>query len=207
MSLESMAVRAILVLIMMASAIARADDADATCPPPPTSHFTIAFTGGALVPRGAMQESANPGLDVGSRIGWTARNNFGFVMNLEYAPLRRDPDPTLGAVADQQVDSNLFVGTLAPRFTIGRSTVRIWFAAGGGVVVEHRSTEILTMTTDTIRTETDTEGAFSGSSGLELHFFANGGLQFSGGYTRSITSDTKQVYDFFSLDAGLVFVI
>jgi hypothetical protein len=189
------------VLLLGASALA-----DEVEPPAPSSYFTVAFSGGVLVPGGPF-ENVSAGLDVGSRVGWTSKNGFGGVLNLEYAPLRRDADPTYGPAFDQQVDSSLFVGTLAPRYTIGHSTVRLWFAAGGGLVVEHRQTEILTSVYDTIRTETDTLGAISGATGFELHVFSNGGLQVSGGYTRSITGDSAKVYDFFSLDAGLVFVI
>lgn len=165
-----------------------------------TSHFTVAFGGGALLPFGEMDPSTEAGLNVTGRIGWNAANGLGLVTNLEYAPLRRESDAAL-----TDVDSHMFVATAAPRFTLGRKVLRLWVAAGGGVVVERVRTETTSADGILTDTEVDTVPAFNGSSGIDLHFFSNGGLSIAGAYTRSF-SDTE-VYDYFSVNAGLVFTL
>jgi hypothetical protein len=197
--------RSALALLFLAS-VARADEDPEANPapaPPAHSHFTVAFAGGELFPSSRMQtgpRTTNQGLDVWSRIGWNAANGLGLVMNLEYAPLRHQP--TEGLSPDTQIDGHMFAATAAPRFTIGHRTVRVWLSAGGGIVVERVHTE--TPGTSLSTTEVGSAFAVHGSGGIDLHLFGSGGLQVAGGYTRSLSDST---YDFFSVNAGLVFTM
>ncbi len=177
---------------------AHADDSEKA-----KSHFTIAFGGGALVPEGSMKDSASVGLDVSSRLGWTASNGFGLVTNLEYAPLKRQASASI--IDPTQIDSHMFSATAAPRFTIGHKTLRLWFAAGAGIVIERVHTETTMITGVFTNTKVDYEPTVNGSSGIDLHFFSNGGLTIAASYMRSISGSS--VYDYFALGAGLVFTL
>lgn len=169
----------------------------------PRSHFTIMLGGGPLVPHGQMEKSTRTGLNVTGRFGWTARSGFGLVTNLEYAPLKREPADSIAGTTE--VDSHLVVATAAPRFTLGRSVFRLWVAAGAGVLVERVRTETTTEGVVIAETSVDVVPTFNGSSGIDLHFFANGGLSIAGAYTRSLESGSD--HDFFSVNAGLVFTL
>jgi hypothetical protein len=162
------------------------------------SELTVAFSGGALVPQGEMGVETNPGLDVVGRVGWLTPSGIGLVMNLEYAPLRRDP----GTVADDEVvDAHLFAATAGPRFTLGRDIFRVWLAGGAGVVVERTSTTGSDMSS---QVEVESALGVSGGGGLDFCFFGSGGITVAGAYTRGLSSGAEQEY--VSVNAGLVFV-
>lgn len=154
----------------------------------PSSYFTVQLAGGALVPLGDMRTGSEAGLDVAGLFGWTAESGFGLVAGASYAPLRQ-----LG----EEGDSHLFSMTAAPRFTLGHGPVRPWVVAGGGLIVERRATA------EGMRA--DTVPSVSGSVGLDLRVFGDGGLAVEGSYTRGLRDAER--YDFYSLHAGLVIVL
>jgi hypothetical protein len=172
--------------------------------PGPSSHVTIAFAGGAMLPEGAMKHGASMSMDVWSRVGWDAKNGLGVVLALEYAPLSR-PSQSDIVLGTRDIESHLFTATAGPRFTLGHHTVRLWVSAGGGVVVERKRT--VTTLGIVVASETDVETLpiVGGQAGLELHFFSNGGLSFAGAYGRSLTDEGE--YEYVSVNAGLVFTI
>jgi hypothetical protein len=173
-------------------------EGEAEAKPERKSELTVAFSGGALVPQGAMGADNNPGLDVWGRIGWLTPSGLGLVMNVEYAPLRRDPATV---PEDEVVDSHLFAATAGPRFTLGREMVRVWIAGGAGVVVERTAT-----TAADLSSQVDVESALgvSGGGGFDFCFFGSGGVTLAGAYTRGLSSGAEQEY--LSVNAGLVFV-
>ena len=160
------------------------------------SELTVAFAGGALVPRGEMEEQTEAGLDVWGRVGWITPSGLGLVVHLEYAPLRRDVE-----TPDEVIEAHLFAATAGPRFTIGRDLIRVWLAGSAGVVVER-----VTTTSPDVPSvvEVDTELGVSGGGGLDFCFFGSGGLTLAGAYTQAVSSGASQRY--VSLNAGVVFV-
>jgi hypothetical protein len=160
------------------------------------NEVTISFAGGALVPRGDMEQQTEAGLDVWGRVGWITPSGLGLVLHLEYAPLRRDVE-----APDDVVEAHLFAATAGPRFTIGRDLIRVWLAGSAGVVIER----VTTTTADLPSVvEVDTELGVSGGGGLDLCFFGAGGVTFAGAYTQAVSSGAIQRY--VSLNAGVVFV-
>lgn len=172
--------------------LAHADDEEGR---EPESHVTVAFSGGAFLPYGGMKDGYKSGLDVVGRVGWNSANGVGVVASVEYTPVRRAARPTL------EMASHMFAAAAAPRYTLGHEVVRVWIAAGGGVVVEYNTTRTGTVS----ETRVSTVPTLQGASGMDLHVFQTGGLSVSGAYTRSLF--TSSVYDFFSVSAGLVFTI
>jgi hypothetical protein len=160
----------------------------------PESHVTVALSGGAFLPQGDMKSGYKSGLDVLGQVGWNAENGLGVVMSVEYTPVRRRARSAL------EVASHMFAAAAAPRYTLGHQTFRMWFSAGGGVVIERTET---TLTESLSETTMSTVPTLHGASGIDLHVFETGGLTVSGVYTRSL----DRVYDFFSVGAGLVFTI
>jgi hypothetical protein len=161
------------------------------------SHFTLAFAGGAVLPNGDMEGGADPSLDVSGRFGWNGTSGLGLVVNVDYALLRRNS--VAGAIEPVAIDAHMLSATAMPRFTLGKKVFRLWIAAGGGVLFEKTTAS----TSEVERTYYATVPAWGGSAGLDLHFFANGGLSLAGAYTRSLDNE----YDFISVNAGLVFVM
>jgi len=162
------------------------------------SELTVAFAGGALVPRGEMEQQTEAGLDVWGRVGWVTPSGLGLVVHLEYAPLRRGPEE---GQPDEVVEAHLFAATAGPRFTIGRDIIRVWLSGSAGVVVERISTTTADLPPVV---EVDSALGVSGGGGLDLCFFDAGGLTLAGAYTQGISSGASQKY--VSLNAGVVFV-
>jgi hypothetical protein len=181
---------------------ALADDAPAPLLPPPpadTGHgIDVSFGGGALVPNGPMTDSADAGLDVGGRLGWSSHAGLGLVFSLDYAPLRLKTP----AGVDESVDAHLFAGSLAPRLMIGRSLLRVWLAPSAGVLVER--TQVQPQSGNATST-VDSGLTVGGQGGLDFLFFESGGLSFAGGYTHGLSSVEK--YRYLAFTAGILFTL
>jgi hypothetical protein len=184
---------------------AEAHAADPGSPPPPlatqdpvaSSGFDVEFGGGALVPLGPMATTTSAGLDVGGRLGWSSRFGLGLVLSLDYAPLRQKAQPE-----GETIDAHLFAGTLEPRFTVGKSFVRLWLSAGPGVLVGrtdvHETGGASTVTVDSGIT-------VGGQGGLDFLFFDSGGLSLAGGYKRGLAAVDR--YQYVAFTAGLLFML
>jgi hypothetical protein len=173
---------------------ARADDSNRQ-----HSHFTVGVEGGMLLPQGTMKDSTNTSLDFAGRFGWTGSSGLGLVVNLEYAPLSTPSVPLT------TISSNFGAATAGVRFTIGHKTLRVWFAAGGGMVYDRVHTEITGTAGILSTTNTDEKPAFDGSAGAMFHLFSNGGLAVTATYLRSFSGSS--VYNYVTLGAGLVFTM
>src|SRR5215213_1944739 len=92
------------VLIVTAVRPALADDAR-------TSYWSVSLLGGALVPLPDMNETHQPGLLAGARIGWTSRSGLGLEVAGSYSPLPRRPQDEV------TYDSHYGVATLGPTVT------------------------------------------------------------------------------------------
>ena len=194
--------RVVFVLIAVVTGSARADTPEAPGAPPdppaPTSGFDIEFGGGAIVPSGSMADVNQAGLDVGARVGWSSKIGLGLVLSVDYAPLRQKAQPL-----DEAIDSHLFSGSLEPRFTLGRNFVRVWFAAGAGVLVERTQTQVIS--TGVSATTVDSGITLGGQGGLDFLLFDSGGLSLAGAYTRGISSADK--FEYLAFTAGLLFTL
>jgi hypothetical protein len=166
--------RALVPFFLLAGHAARADE------PQP---WSLAFVGGGMFPQGEMSAATRPGLDVGTRVGWSSKSGIGLQLGLAFAPLRQ-------RVATE-ADSQLFAGTLGPRFTLGRDVLRVWIAGAGGLVLERASAVSSAFTVN-------------GLGGLDLHVFGNGGFTFSGEYVRSVSTGA---YQYLAVTGGLIFTM
>ena len=127
----------------------------------------------------------------------TGRNGVGLALTTEYAPLK--PEVPEGADPTTTIDSHFATLTITPRFTLGHKMLRVWVAAGGGVVMQRTATTIR----DTTSTDTSYETAAVGEASLELHLFQSGGLSIAGNYTHSFGNDIEA--RLYSVFGGLVF--
>src|SRR5262249_4571734 len=109
---------AILLLVGAGSGPARAADPPPAEPAPTSGGFDVEFGGGALIPTGPLADDASGSLDVGGRFGWSSRVGLGFVLAVDYAPLRQRAQRV-----DENTDVHLFSGSLSPRFVVGKSFV------------------------------------------------------------------------------------
>ncbi len=158
--------------------------------------FSVAFTGGLMVPRAELAEVRDMGLTAGLRFALTSNSGLGAQLGAEYAPLPPAGDDAQGAPPLRE--SHIGTVTLAPRFRLGRGAVRTWVAAGGGVMLDYE--ERGEQGAEAERT-VDYEPVATAAAGLELHAFDSGGFVFMGRYGRSLN---EVRYESISATAGLV---
>jgi hypothetical protein len=159
-----------------------------------SSYWHMSFLGGVVRPLGKMTRSHEQGLVVGGRFGWTSKVGLGLDLAGSYSPLPRAGLPEL-----ESYEIHYATGTLGPRMTLGRRTLRVWIAGGGGVAFERAKRLV-----STVPVETTSEAApiAAGAAGIELHFTSSGGLSVTGGYQRTFR-DLR--YEYYDVKAGLVF--
>jgi hypothetical protein len=190
---RSAAAAAVVALALSAAPAAAQEEDSPLFREPGGSYFSLALSGGIISPLGTMSDGHRSGLAAAAHIGWTADSGLGVAVNSEYSPLPPAANP--GVIVKE---SHLGAASLTPRFTLGHHTLRMWVAAGGGVVMERTRTEFVDSSSEV---EFDYEAAAVGGAGLELHMFDSGGLSLVGNYTRSL-QDTR--YQFLSVTGGLV---
>jgi hypothetical protein len=159
-----------------------------------SSYWHASFLGGVVLPLGDMEQSHDRGLAVGGRLGWTSKLGLGLEVAGTYSPLPRGNLMEL-----ETYEIHYATGTVGPRMTLGRGTLRVWAAAGGGVAFE-RARQLYRM--ERVDTTSATAPAASAAAGVELHFLSSGGLSVTGNYTRTIR-DLQ--YEYLDVKAGLVF--
>src|SRR5690242_17441966 len=114
----------VLAAMLIASAVrpARADDG--------ASIWSVSLLGGALAPLPKMNDTHQPGLLAGARIGWTSRIGLGLEIAGTYSPLPRKP------LDEVTYDSHYGTATFGPTYTLGHHVWRLTLAAGGGAAFE-----------------------------------------------------------------------
>lgn len=160
--------------------------------------LSVAFSGGLMIPRASLAEARSPGLTAGLLVAYTGESGLGLSAAAEYAPLprQRGGDPSSAAR-----ESHVASATLAPRFTLGRGSLRAWVAAGGGVVFDYESLE--RPGSGDANEEFSYEPVASGALGLELHAFDSGGFLFKTHYRRSLTRSEPR-YELMTWTGGLL---
>jgi hypothetical protein len=86
----------------------------------------------------------------------------------------RADDPDL----DPSGDNHVVHAAVAPRFTLGKETLRLFIGAGGGVLFEAAAA-------------TRTAAAALAQAGLELHILGGAGLTLGGSYVQSFAKENK----------------
>jgi hypothetical protein len=160
------------------------------------SYWGIVLQGGMLEPLSSMSDIYQRSLAGGGRLGWTSRHGLGVDLAAEYAPLSRVPDP----VGDTY-ETHYVTASLMPRFTLGKRTLRLWLAVGGGVAYEH-STHLTALEDVSLGSTSELALAGTGAAGLELHPFSGVGLAVISSYTRTYGAFE---YQYVNLTGGLVF--
>ncbi len=136
--------------------------------------WSVSLLGGALAPLRSMRDTYQDGLVAGARVELRTRLGLGVVVALDYSPL-----PRRQTVAET-FDTTYGTAALMPAFTLGRGTVRLQLAAGGGGAFEH--------STDPDDPEAGGDHvapAALAQLALELHLSDGGGLVLAAGGTRT----------------------
>lgn len=193
--LRSILVTLALVVLATGPASAQDDGYQPSESEPSQSYWGITLQGGMLVPLGGMTDIYQRSLAAGGRLGWTNRHGLGLDVSAEYAPLSRVPNLT-----GDTYETHYVTASLMPRFTLGKSYLRLWLAAGGGMAYE-QSTHIAPAGTISLGTSREMALAGTGAAGLELHPFSGVGLAVISSYTRTY-GDIE--YQFVNLTGGLV---
>jgi hypothetical protein len=160
------------------------------------SFWSLVVQGGILVPLSTMSDVYQRSLAAGGRLGWTGRHGLGVDLAAEYAPLSRVP----GQFGDTY-ETHYVTASVMPRFTLGKGTLRLWLAAGGGMAYEH-STHITALEDVSLGTTSELALSGTGAVGLELHPFSGVGLAVISSYTRTYGEFEHQ---FVNLTGGLIF--
>ncbi len=151
-------------------------------------YWHASLLGGIVIPTDHMGETFKEGIAANLRVGYTSYSGLGMILGATYSPL------STKAMAPS-LETHLAMVAAAPRFTIGRDFVRMWFGAGGGVAVE--------MEKSAGTSQTNAEPMAMGEAGLEFHVFGGGGLSVQGNYVRSFGGGLDA--RLFSALTGLVF--
>jgi hypothetical protein len=142
-------------------------------------YWELALAGGMLMPLDKMTDVHQQSMAGSARTSWVSGLGVGFDLALDYSPLsRRD----LGAGDVYEI--HFTTAGLMPRFTLGKNTVRMWLAAGGGMAYEH-SKHVATGGVALEPTSNRIAAAGMGAAGLELYAFSGVGLALIGSYTRT----------------------
>lgn len=188
---------AIFCLVTALTSPAWAQDSEEPKPPPKSSYWSMVFHGGMLMPLGETTEIHQRSLIGGVRVGWVGRHGLGLDVVTDYSPLSRK-----NGLADETYETHFAQASLMPRFTLGKKTLRLWLAAGGGVAYEH---SVLTLPTgDPIPGTADNALALAGTGavGLEFHFVSGMGLAVMGSYDRLFG---ELEYELVQVTGGLAF--
>lgn len=144
------------------------------------SFWELVVAGGMLLPLGAMADEHQQSLAGSVRVGWVSRIGLGVDLALDYSPLSRRQ-----TVPDEVYEVHFATAGLMPRFTLGKNTVRLWLAAGGGMAFEHAEQVRSDGGAGTDPAVNRLAAASMGAAGLELHPFSGVGLAVTGSYTRT----------------------
>lgn len=173
---------ATLFLLCVTAGAARADTTTADLDElekTPTGYWALSFHGGAAFPLKAYAETHDQALGASAALSYTGTSGLGVGVHAGYSPLpvsdeSTDPD------FDTSQDNHVVHAALAPRFTLGRNTLRLFVGAGGGVLFEQAAV-------------TRTAAAALAQAGLELHILGAGGLTVGGSYVRALANATAQL--------------
>lgn len=185
-----------LALVCLMAGPARAQEYEPSESAKSASYWGLVLQGGMLVPQSSMSDIYQRSLAGGARLGWTGRHGLGVDLAAEYAPLSRVPSP-FGDI----YETHYVTASLMPRFILGKGTVRMWLAVGGGVAYEH-STHITSVLDESPGSTSELALSGTGAAGLELHPFSGVGLAVISSYTRTFGAFE---YQFVNLTGGLVF--
>ena len=164
-------------------------------------YWLVSFIGGLMAPLRTTADRRASGLAVGARMGYTGASGLGLTLAVDYSPL-----PVVDASLDAgrtAIDNQMVAVAIAPRFTLGRGTYRLWLSGGGGALVERTTTGALPDPPGgDHQTDTTLAPAALGELGLETHFFDGGGLVVTGSYMRSFGKSRAELA---AVLGGLVF--
>lgn len=167
----------------------------------PHGYWHVSFIGGLIAPLGTTADRRESGLAVGARMGYTGANGLGLSLAVDYSPL-----PVVDASLDPgrtAIDNQLVAVAIAPRFTLGHGTYRLWLSGGGGALVERTTTGLSPDPPGgDHQTSSTLAPAALGEMGIETHFFDGGGLVLTGSYLRSFGKSRAQLA---AVLGGLVF--
>ncbi len=162
-------------------------------PEEPGSSLSLSLFGGGAFPLGDFADRRKLGLAARASFAWTMRNGIGAAVSGGYSPLPANP-----SAAESRREHNVAHAALAPRFTLGRNTFRLFVGGGGGVVYER--TKRTTIEGEAVTSAT-TEAAAVAEAGLELHFADAGGFTIAGVYTLGVGKTKTELA---SAQAGFV---
>lgn len=151
---------------------------------PASGYWSLTLSGGAAFPLADYAEDHEQALGAQAAIAYTARFGLGVAALAGYSPLPVIDEEATGEIRDNHVAH----AALAPRFTLGKRTLRLFVGAGGGVYFEQAAA-------------TKTAAAALAQAGLELHILGAGGLTVGASYLRSFADAAAQLA---SAHAGLV---
>lgn len=159
------------------AAAAAPDDAAATAP----TSWSLGMVGGVLQPLGAMRDSHQRGLAAGVRLAWTSALGLGVEAAIDYSPL-----PHVAELEGTRFDTTYTTAAIGPRFALGWSRLGVALAAGGGVAVDHTTTESALLPGADTRTQV--APALEAGVEIELTVVSGGGIMLTGGGTRAFGS-------------------
>jgi hypothetical protein len=159
--------------------------------PPRGVRWSVSLLGGALAPLRSMRDTYQDGLVAGARVELRTRLGLGVVVALDYSPL-----PRRQTVAET-FDTTYGTAALMPAFTLGRGTVRLQLAAGGGGAFEHS-----TAPDDPEAGGDHVAPAALAQLALELHLSDGGGLVLAAGGTRTF-GEGERAFEYGWAMAGL----
>lgn len=151
---------------------------------PASGYWSMSLAGGAAFPLADYAADHEQALGAHAALGYTGASGLGLAVHAGYSPL-----PVGRSEQSREVrDNHVVHAALAPRFTLGRNTLRLFLGGGGGVYFEQRA-------------ETRTAPAALAQAGLELHVLGAGGLTLGGSYVRTFADAAAQLA---SAHAGFV---
>ena len=169
-------------LLMLLSATAAADTTTADLDElekKPSGYWALSFQGGAAFPLKTYADSHEEALGASAALSYTGTSGIGVGVHAGYSPLpiaddADDPD------FESTDDNHVAHAALAPRFTLGKKTLRLFVGAGGGILFEKAAV-------------TRTAAAALAQAGLELHILGAGGVTVGGSYVRTLANATAQL--------------
>lgn len=145
----------------------------------PAGYWALSFQGGATFPLEAYGESHEQALGASASLSYTGASGLGLGVHAGYSPLPISDD-SVDPDFDSSRDNHVVHAAVAPRFTLGQKTVRLFVGAGGGVLFEQAAV-------------TRTAAAALAQAGLELHILGAGGVTVGGSYVRTLANATAQL--------------
>ena len=166
---------ALVVLTTASAALAEATTADLDeLEQKPSGYWALTFSGGAAFPLDDYADTHDEALAAGVVVAYTGTSGLGIGIHAGYSPL-----PVLDEAVDgESTDNHVVHAALAPRFTLGKQTLRLFVGAGGGVLFEQAAAR-------------RTAAAALAQAGLELHILGSGGLTVGGSYVRTFAKSAE----------------